>query len=319
MSRIIRSNGFPSVAVDGANDRAAVVQDPHRATSRAAPMILLIGATGRIGSEVVSQLAAADERPRILVRDSAAARQRFGERVHLIDGDLDQPETIEAALAGVDRVFLVTTQSIHQPSWERAVIRAAARSGVDHLVKLSVFRADEHSPLQIARQHWQTEQELVESGLAATILRPVFFMQNLLAMVRGDAIATAAGDGRVAMIDVRDIAAVAVAALTRPGHAGKTYTLTGPEALSFDDVARILSHQAGRQISPHAEVCGCGLHRTPGERCPGLVRQRHGSASSSMLADGYEDVVTDDVHTVTGRWPHTLIEVAPHLADAMSR
>ena len=318
MSRIIRSKGFRSVAVDGANDWAAVVQDPHRAASRAAPMILLIGATGRIGSEVVSQLAAADERPRILVRDSAAARQRFGERVHPIDGDLDQPETIEAALAGVDRVFLVTTQSIHQPSWERAVIRAAARSGVDQLVKLSVFRADEHSPLQIARQHWQTEQELVESSLAATILRPVFFMQNLLAMVRGDAIATAAGDGRVAMIDVRDIAAVAVAALTRPGHAGKTYTLTGPEALSFDDVARILSHQAGRQIrhvrrSADAVFTALQASGVPAWFANDMARLQ------SLLADGYEDVVTDDVHTVTGRWPHTLMQVAPHLADAMSR
>jgi uncharacterized protein YbjT (DUF2867 family) len=318
MSSIIRSKGFRSVVVDGANDRAAVAQGPYRDTSRAAPTILLIGATGRIGSEVVRQLAAADERPRIFVRDSAAASQRFGERVHPIDGDLDQPETIEAALAGVDRVFLLTTQSSHQPSWERAVIRAAARSGVDHVVKLSVFRADEHSPLQIARQHWQTEQELVQSGLAATILRPVFFIQNLLAMVRGDAIATAAGDGRVAMIDVRDIAAVAVAALTRPGHAGKTYTLTGPEALSFDDVASILSHQAGRQISHVRRPADAVSTSLQASGVPAWFANDMAHLQS-MLADGYEDVVTDDVHTVTGRSPHTLTQVAPDLAIAMSR
>ncbi|HEY4724557.1 MAG TPA: SDR family oxidoreductase, partial [Actinomycetota bacterium] len=211
-------------------------------------MILVIGATGTVGSEVVRQLVATGERPRALVRDPAAARQRLGEEVEHVVGDLDRPETIAAALAGVDRVFLLTTQSSRQPEWERAVIGAAARAGVGQLVKLSVFRADEQSPLQVARQHGQAERVLAQSGLAATILRPVFFMQNLLAMVHDAAIATAAGDGRVAMVDARDIAAVAVATLTGGGHAGKTYTLTGPEALSFYQVASILSRQTGRPL-----------------------------------------------------------------------
>ena len=171
-------------------------------------MILVIGATGTVGSEVVRQLVATGERPRALVRDPATARQRLGDQVEHVVGDLDRPETIAAALAGVDRVFLLTTQSSRQPEWERAVIGAAARAGVGQLVKLSVFRADEQSPLQVARQHGKAEQVLAQSGLAATILRPVFFMQNLLAMVHDGAIATAAGDGRVAMVDARDIAAV---------------------------------------------------------------------------------------------------------------
>jgi uncharacterized protein YbjT (DUF2867 family) len=127
------------------------------------------------------------------VRDPAAAHQRLGKQVEQVVGDLDRPETIAAALAGVDRVFLLTTQSSRQPEWERAVIGAAARAGVGQLVKLSVFRADEQSPLQVARQHGQAERVLAQSGLAATILRPVFFMQNLLAMVHDGAIATAAG------------------------------------------------------------------------------------------------------------------------------
>lgn len=92
-----------------------------------------------------------DERPRALVRDRDNARRLLGEQVEPVVGDLDRPETIEAALAGVDRVFLLTTQSSRQPDWERAVIAAAARAGVAHLVKLSVFRADERSPLRFAR------------------------------------------------------------------------------------------------------------------------------------------------------------------------
>jgi uncharacterized protein YbjT (DUF2867 family) len=281
-------------------------------------MILVIGATGTVGSEVVRQLVATGERPRALVRDPATARQRLGDQVEHVVGDLDRPETIAAALAGVDRVFLLTTQSSRQPEWERAVIGAAARTGVGQLVKLSVFRADEQSPLQVARQHGQAERVLAQSGLAATILRPVFFMQNLLAMVHDGAIATAAGDGRVAMVDARDIAAVAVATLTGGGHAGKTYTLTGPQALSFYQVASVLSRQTGRPLR-HVRV--------PPDKVR-VALQGRGVAAwyaddmaklHSMLAVGYEEVVTDDIHRVTGRPPRTLAQFAGDHAGVLTR
>ena len=281
-------------------------------------MILVIGATGTVGSEVVRQLVATGERPRALVRDPATARQRLGDQVEHVVGDLDRPETIAAALAGVDRVFLLTTQSSRQPQWERAVIGAAARAGVGQLVKLSVFRANEQSPLQVARQHGQAERVLAQSGLAATILRPVFFMQNLLAMVHDGAIATAAGDGRVAMVDARDIAAVAVATLTGGGHAGKTYTLTGPQALSFYQVASVLSRQTGRPLR-HVRV--------PPDKVR-VALQGRGVAAwyaddmarlHSMLAVGYEEVVTDDIHRVTGRPPRTLAQFAGDHAGVLTR
>lgn len=281
-------------------------------------MILVIGATGTVGSEVVRQLVATGERPRALVRDPATARQRLGDQVEQVVGDLDRPETIAAALAGVDRVFLLTTQSSRQPEWERAVIGAAARAGVGQLVKLSVFRANEQSPLQVARQHGQAERVLAQSGLAATILRPVFFMQNLLAMIHDGAIATAAGDGRVAMVDARDIAAVAVATLTGGGHAGKTYTLTGPQALSFYQVASILSRQTGRPLR-HVRV--------PPDKVR-VALQGRGVAAwfaddmaklHSMLAVGYEEVVTDDIHRVTGRPPRTLAQFAGDHAGVLTR
>jgi uncharacterized protein YbjT (DUF2867 family) len=281
-------------------------------------MILVIGATGTVGSEVVRQLVATGERPRALVCDPATARQRLGDQVEHVVGDLDRPETIAAALAGVDRVFLLTTQSSRQPEWERAVIGAAARTGVGQLVKLSVFRANEQSPLQVARQHGQAERVLAQSGLAATILRPVFFMQNLLAMVHDGAIATAAGDGRVAMVDARDIAAVAVATLTGGGHAGKTYTLTGPQALSFYQVASVLSRQTGRPLR-HVRV--------PPDKVR-VALQGRGVAAwyaddmaklHSMLAVGYEEVVTDDIHRVTGRPPRTLAQFAGDHAGVLTR
>ena len=277
-------------------------------------MVLVTGATGTIGSEVFRRLAAAGERPRALVRDPQIARARLGNAVEHVVGDLDRPETLEAALAGVDRVFLLTRQTSRQPQQERNVIDAAARSGVRQLVKLSVFRADERSPLRIARQHRQAERALERSGLTYTIVRPVFLMQNLLGMVRGGAIHTAAADGRLAMVDARDAAAVAVAALTSRGCDGKTHTLTGPEAVSFDEVAEILSRQTGMPIR-HVRVAPDAV-RTALERT-GMdgwfaedMAKLHG-----MLGAGYEHLVTDDVRTVTGTAPCTLAEFATDFAQ----
>jgi uncharacterized protein YbjT (DUF2867 family) len=279
--------------------------------------ILVTGGTGNIGRHLVEHLRAAGVDLRVLARRPGAAAL-LPPGTEVVPGDLTDPPSLAAALAGVDRVFLLTTQSSRQPEWERAVIGAAARAGVGQLVKLSVFRADEQSPLQVARQHGQAERVLAQSGLAATILRPVFFMQNLLAMVHDGAIATAAGDGRVAMVDARDIAAVAVATLTGGGHAGKTYTLTGPEALTFYQVASILSRQTGRPLR-HVRV--------PPDKVR-VALQGRGVAAwyaddmaklHSMLAVGYEEVVTDDIHRVTGRPPRTLAQFAGDHAGVLTR
>jgi uncharacterized protein YbjT (DUF2867 family) len=279
-------------------------------------MILVVGATGTVGSEVVRQLVAAGERPRAFVRDPERARHWLGE-VEYVVGDLDKPETVEAGLAGVDRVFLLTSQSTKQLGQERGVVLAAKRAGVRHVVKLSVFRADEQAPLQIARQHRQAERALEESGLARTILRPPFFMQNLLGMVRDGAVHTAAGDGRIAMIDARDIAAVAVAALTGRRHEGETYTPTGPEAVSFDDVARIVSQQTGRQIR-HVRVPPDAVRNALQGRGAEAWFADDMAKLHGMLASGYEDVLTDDVRTATAKPPRTLAQFATDFASAFA-
>jgi uncharacterized protein YbjT (DUF2867 family) len=276
-------------------------------------MILVTGATGTIGNDVLRRLAAVGERPRAFVRDPQMAGHRLGDGVEYVVGDLDRPDTVAAGLAGVDRVFLLTRQNARQPEWERTVIDAAVRSGARHLVKLSVFRADERSPLQIARQHREAERAVERSGLTYTIVRPVFLMQNLPGMLRQGAIRTATGDGRVAMVDARDVAAVAVDALISRASEGKTYTLTGPESLSFDEVAGLLS-QHTRKCLRHQRVA------------PDDVRnavQRSGmepwfaedmAKLHGMLAAGYEDLVTDDVRTATGTSPGTLAEFARDFA-----
>jgi len=278
--------------------------------------ILVTGATGTIGSAVFRRLAAAGERPRALVRDAPRALARLGDGADHVVGDLDRPETLDVALGGVDRVFLLTRQSSRQGAQERHLIDAAVKAGVRRVVKLSVFRADERSPLRIARQHRDTERALESSGLAYAIVRPVFLMQNLLAMVRDGAIRTAAEDGRVAMVDARDVAATAVAALTGGGDA-RTHTLTGPEPLSFDEVAAIVSQQTGARVR-HERVAAEDVRRAV-ERSGAEPWFAHDMAAlHGMLADGYEDLVTDDVRDATGTAPGTLAEFASDFADRLT-
>jgi uncharacterized protein YbjT (DUF2867 family) len=270
-------------------------------------MILIIGATGTVGSLVVRQLATTGEQIRALVRNPDTARRRLGDRVTYAVGDLDRPASLAPALAGADRVFLLTRQSDRQPTQEQAIIDAAVRAGVRRLVKVSVFNADQRSPLQIARQHAATERAVRQSGLGYTIVRPVFFMQNLIGMIRDGAIRTAAEDGRVAMVDARDVAAVAIDALTGYGDDGCTYTLTGPHAVTFDQVAATLSRETGTSVR-HLRVAPDAVRAALEHNGVAPWFARDMAKLQSMLATGYEDVVTNDVRTVTGTAPRTLDE-----------
>jgi uncharacterized protein YbjT (DUF2867 family) len=280
-------------------------------------MILVTGATGTVGKEVVRRLTVAGERPRVFVRDAERARQQFGELVEYATGDLNSPATIVNSLRGVDRVFLVTPQSARQPDWERQIICAARQRGAAHVVKLSVFRADRRSPLRIARQHREAERTLEESGLAFTILRPVFFMQNLMAMVHDGVVATAARDGRIAMVDARDIASVAASALTSGDHEGQTYTLTGPEAHSFGEITEIVSQHAGAEIK-HVHV--------PPDRVRAALRAagrpewfaNDMAQLHTMLINGYEDIVTTDISRVIGTPPSTVAQFSVNYADELA-
>ena len=263
-----------------------------------ADTILVVGATGTVGAEVTRRLGAAGARPLALTHaghDGLVPRDWSGR----VSADLDRPATLDAALDGVDRLFLLTRQTSRQLAQEQAVVAAAARAGVGRVVKLSVFRADERSPLQIARQHRRAERALQDSGLQHTVLRPVFFMQNLFAMVRDGRVATAAGDGRVAMIDARDIAAAAVAALTSVPAEGRVYTLTGPEAISFDTVADTLGQRVGRAVR-HVRVPAEAVSARLAAAGAEAWFAKDMAALHRMLADGYEDVVTSDVSALTG-------------------
>ncbi len=215
--------------------------------------ILVSGATGSIGSSLVSQLAAAGHATRALVRDPQRAVAIAGEGVEIVQGDFGDPAGLDAAFADVSRAFLLSAADPRQTELQGNFVAAAQRAGVEHMVKLSVMGASEDCPVGLVRSHRATEKLMEQSGMAWTHLRPGFFMQNLFmfapSIIEAGVFHAPLGEAELSLIDVRDIAAVAFRALTEPGHGGKVYELFGPEAQSYGEVAKIMSRVLDRPIS----------------------------------------------------------------------
>jgi len=284
-------------------------------------MICVTGAGGTVGSELVRQLVAARAPLRLAYFTAAKAEAARANSHDAVVVDYRKPATVGEAARGCDTLFLLGPSAPEQTQLELAAFEAARSAGVQRVVKLSVFGAAEEAYL-LARIHRAVERVIEASGLAFTFLRPNAFMQNVLtfmsASIRAEStLYSAAGDGRIAHVDVRDIAAVGVLALTRPGHEGRAYALTGPEALSYDALARQLSGPLGRTIR-HVDV-------PPEDLAQSLLAAGLPLPSAEVLLDlerfFREDgaaAVTDDVQRVTGREPRRFAafaaEVAPLLA-----
>jgi uncharacterized protein YbjT (DUF2867 family) len=215
-------------------------------------MILITGATGNNGRELVRQLVAAGQRVRALVRNPAKAADLKGTNVELAVGDFDQPETLDAALRGVDKAFLLTPVAEHFVEWQSAFIKAAQRAEVKHLVKFSGMGADSGAKVDLLHLHGETDNLLRNSGVPFTILQPNSFHQNILSSA--DTIRTQRAfywplkNAAQSTVDIRDINAVAARVFTSPGHEGKAYVITGPAALTFQQAAEKLSAVLGREI-----------------------------------------------------------------------
>jgi uncharacterized protein YbjT (DUF2867 family) len=213
-------------------------------------MILVTGATGTVGSEVVAQLLAAGQPVRVLTRHPEKAA-RYASNVEIAQGDLADPESLTAAFAGVDKVFLLAT-GLDLPKLEANAVEAAKKAGVKHIVKLSAAGAEIEPGITLGRWHRESEKNLEESGIAWTILRPGAFSSNTLnwagSIKSQGMVFHVTGNGKTTPIDPRDIAAVAVAALTTPGHERKIYALTGPEALSTAEQVAKISTAIGKPI-----------------------------------------------------------------------
>ena len=215
-------------------------------------MILVTGASGTNGREVIKALATRGVSAKAMMRSKDKARD-LPHGITAVAGDFDDDGSLSSALSGVERAFLLTPSTEHAQVQQLRFVEAAGRAGVRRIVKLSQFAASPDSPVRFLRYHAAVEQAIRGSGMAWTFLRPNLFMQGLLqfaGMIRDKGmIAAPIGDARVSVVDVRDNAAVAATALIEDGHAGQTYTLTGPEALTHAEMAAKLSAATGCPIA----------------------------------------------------------------------
>ncbi|MFC1680805.1 SDR family oxidoreductase [Pseudomonadota bacterium] len=212
------------------------------------PTILVTGASGLFGGEIAKQLSAIDVAIRILVRNPARAPGLDG-HIETTIGDFGDPDSLQPALEGIERIFVASYDRPEMIEHQANILAAARSAGVRHVVRLSTNGTDEYAHLPIFQQHQACDRQLIDSGLDYTLLKPVWVMQNFASfLLIDDSIRVPAGDGVAAQIDARDVATVAIAALTEEGHAGKGYIL-GAEALSHGEIARVLSRSTGRTIS----------------------------------------------------------------------
>ncbi|MET9026308.1 NAD(P)H-binding protein [Nocardia sp. NPDC004168] len=280
-------------------------------------MILVTGATGTVGRSLVDRLVAAKVPVRAMTRRPAAAG--LPAAVDVVAGDLGDRGSIAAALRGVDRVFLLSTGP-DIPTHDANLIREATRADVAHVVKLSSGRTgDDTATDPIPSWHRRGEQALRDSGIPWTILGPLGFMANALhwadSIRNRDSVFAAYGHGRIAVVDEHDIASVAATVLTTDGHDGRTYRLSGPEALTPAEMTAVLADVLGRplrflEVEPAAARQAILDHGLSEIMADAIMALR------ATALESFTSVVHPTVQEVTGVRPTSFREWATrHLAD----
>jgi uncharacterized protein YbjT (DUF2867 family) len=273
-------------------------------------MILVIGATGVVGRELVPRVLEYGQTVRAMSRSPEKWRSRFDPAVELVRGDIEDDASLRAALTGVERVFLVTPSTGGQPP-DAAICALALQAGARQIVRLSVLQAggDENDP--VTGWHTTAENAIKASGLAWTFLRPGGFMSNTLGwaeMIRRDhSVRTLFADQRVAWIDPADIGAVAARVLIEDEHDGQAYRLSGPEALSPREQAAILAAALGTPVEvvdlPPAQVRTALIAQGMTlERADAVLAMR----GTKAIALGM--TVFPTVERITGQAPRTYAE-----------
>ncbi len=270
-------------------------------------MILISGATGGIGGEICRLLAGTGTPFRAMVRQPAQAEAFRKDGTDAVLGDFDRPDTLPAAMQGIDTLFLITPPTPHQFAQETAAIDAAREAGVRRIVKLSASDANVRSTVPWARTHARIDHYLRASGVEWTILKPTAFMQNFLwfkdAIAKGF-LPQVAGSGSVSWVDTRDVARVAATVLGQEGHARATYFLTGPETLDMKAAAGRLAEVVGhkvRYLNLPNPLFAALLRATGNSRwmTKGLVVQ-----FTDVVAGHHDIDPTFEIERLTGTPPH---------------
>jgi uncharacterized protein YbjT (DUF2867 family) len=282
--------------------------------------ILVTGATGNVGGKVVQKLAAAGLKVRAAGQSAAKADSMKVAGVQPVECDFNRPETMRAALEGVERLFLLTPFVPNMVELAARMMEEARRAKVQYIVRMSAMGADLEPGIQLGRWHRQVEEMVESSRIPFTILRPNVFMQNYSSLYaqtikNESAFYLPAGEAKVSYIDTRDIAAAAVETLTTVGYEGIFYDLTGPEALSNIQIAEILSQVAGRKVryvSISDEQARQRMHQagTPDWAIDAMMELY------ALNRSGRSALVTPAVEQVTGKKPLSFAQFARDHASA---
>jgi uncharacterized protein YbjT (DUF2867 family) len=288
-------------------------------------MILVIGGRSKVGAALIGELLGRGEQVRALVR-AGEPGDHLATAAEVVTGDLADEGSLVTAMAGVEKVFLLSSPHPDAVGWHRNAIDAARRTQVQLLVRSSILGADRESPAEFISAHTTCDRYLEDSGLPYAIVRPNLFLQNIpeSTIPTIDASGTFyadAGEARISMVDTRDVAAVAALALTEPGYAGAHFDVTGPEALSYTDVAAKLTSVLGRRISyvgasddaVRQALLGAGLTTWFAGALVGLYQDYRRSGTG-----GYAAQVTETVQRLTGRPARSLDDLLGEIAPTIA-
>ncbi len=278
--------------------------------------VLVVGATGHVGREVVRKLKSGGHALRVMTRDRNKTAHLELSSDEVVEGDLRDGASLAAAVTGIERAYYATPDPEDNVAMLENFLAAAKSAGVRHVVRLSARSADLNSREDLARRHGLAEQALERSGLAWTHIRPSWFMQMMFSYAPGGRMELPGGEGRIGWIDTRDIADMAVKVLTESGHDGKCYIISGPEALSYSDLARHMSEATGRDFV-YADMA------------PNIFRERQlalGEEAWSLDLDmqlyvniraGRYAAVSDEFEKVMGRPPTSFARFARECAEEL--
>ncbi|MDB5050398.1 MAG: hypothetical protein JWO30_3469 [Fibrobacteres bacterium] len=287
-----------------------------------AKTILITGANGNVSSGILNNLKNSGHNLRALVRNGEKAEALKKQGVDVRIGDLEKPWTLGQAFEGADTVWLLSPPGPRAPEQASNGIWAAKQAGAKHVVRMSAVGAAFNAPTINSRLHALSDAELAASGIPYTILKPHFFAQNLMmaagSITQEGAMYMGLGEGRMGIIDSRDISDFAGHVLTHPGHEGKTYTLTGPASINMHQVAAAIGKAVGKPVK-YVAVPVEGVNQA-------MAQMGMDAWTINLLTDYFKayganwgDFANGEFQAVTGKPPRSIEQFAQDFAGAFGK